>query len=127
MNASMKNSLPSSFFINNSELSTSTLWLENALTNIIAAENDTAAKEKEILDLREKVEVLQAEQTTWRDESSTLRKTIDSLKGKVNELSRSLEALREKYEKVMQFIEKFDLKEKLDKFLHPIKNINKHR
>ena len=92
----------------------------------IAAENDTAAKEKEILDLREKVEVLQAEQTTWRDESSTLRKTIDSLKGKVNELSRSLEALREKYEKVMQFIEKFDLKEKLDKFLHPIKNI-KHK
>lgn len=69
---------------------------------------------------------MQAEQTTWRDESSTLRKTIDSLKGKVNELSRSLEALREKYEKVMQFIEKFDLKEKLDKFLHPIKNI-KHK
>ena len=77
--------------------------------------------------MREKVEVLQAEQTAWHDERSALRKTIDSLKGKVNELSRSLEALREKYEKVMQFIESLGLKERLDKFLHPIKSIKKHR
>ena len=37
------------------------------------------------------------------------------------------DTLRGKYEKVMEFIEKFDLKEKLEKFLHPIKNIKKHR
>ena len=30
-------------------------------------------------------------------------------------------------EQVMQFIEQLDLKEKLDKFLHPIKYIKKHR
>ena len=82
---------------------------------------------EKITELRSQVEELKAEQTAWRDERSTLRKTIDSLKGKVNELSISLEALREKYEKVMQFIEQLDLKEKLDKFLHPIKNIKKHR
>ena len=63
----------------------------------------------------------------WKEERSALRRTIDTLKGKVSELSRQFEALRDKYEKVMQFIEQLDLKEKLDKFLHPIKNIKKHR
>ena len=93
----------------------------------IAAENENADKDFEISRLTEQVKELQVEQIAWRDERSALRKTIDSLKGKVNELSRSLEALREKYEKVMQFIEQLDLKERLDKFLHPIKNIKKHR
>lgn len=93
----------------------------------IAADNETSAMVEEISDLKEQVKELQEEQAAWRDERSALRKTIDSLKGKVNELSRSLEVLREKYEKVMQFIESLGLKERLDKFLHPIKNINKHR
>lgn len=93
----------------------------------IAADKDKAAMVEEITDLKEQVKELQAEQTAWRDERSNLRKTIDSLKGKVNELSRNLEALKEKYEKVMQFIERLGLKEKLDKFLHPIKSIKKHR
>ena len=93
----------------------------------IAVEKNTFEKDSEINRLTEQVKELQAEQTAWRDERSALRKTIDNLKGKVNKLSRSLEALREKYEKVMQFIENLGLKEKLDKFLHPIKNIKKHR
>ena len=93
----------------------------------IAADNENADKDSEISRLTEQVKELRAEQTALRDERSALRKTIDSLKGKVNELSRNLEALREKYEKVMQFIVKFDLKEKLDKFLHPINSVRKHR
>ena len=93
----------------------------------IAAENDNDDKDNEISKLTAEVKELREEQAAWKDERSALRKTIDSLKGKVSELSRQFEALRGKYEKVMQFIEQLDLKEKLDKFLHPIKNIKKHR
>ena len=93
----------------------------------IAAENDSADKDNEISRLSEQVRELQAEQTSWKEERSALRRTIDTLKGKVSELSKNFETLRGKYEKVMEFIEKFDLMEKLDKFLHPIKNIKKHR
>ncbi len=93
----------------------------------IVAENDSADKDKEISRLTAEVKELRKEKAAWRDERSALWRTIDTLKGKVNELSRSLEVLREKYEKVMQFIESLGLKERLDKFLHPIKNIKKHR
>ena len=93
----------------------------------IAAENDSADKDNEISRLSEQVKKLQKEHAAWRDERSSLRHTIDTLKGKVSELSKNFETLRGKYEKVMQFIEQLDLKEKLDKFLHPIKNIKKHR
>ena len=93
----------------------------------IAADNDNAAMVEEISDLREQVKELQEEQAAWYDERSALQRTIDTLKGKVSELSRQFEAIRDKYEKVMQFVEPLGLKEKLDKFLHPIKNINKHR
>ena len=45
----------------------------------------------------------------------------------MRELSNSLSALKVKYAKVMEFIETLGLKEKLNNFLHPIKNIKKHR
>ena len=45
----------------------------------------------------------------------------------VRELSNSLSLLKAKYAKVMEFIEKFDLKEKLDKFLNPIRKNKKQR
>ena len=93
----------------------------------IASENDSAAKDNKISILTAQVRELQVEQTSWKEERSALQRTIDTLKGKVSELSRNLETLRGKYEKVMQFIEQLDFKEKLDKFLHPIKNIKKRR
>jgi chromosome segregation ATPase len=92
----------------------------------IVAENDNAPMVEEISDLKEQVKELQEEQAVWYDERSALRRTIDSLKAQVKELSNRLSVFKEKYNKVMEFIEKFDLKEKLDKFLHPIKNI-KHK
>ena len=77
--------------------------------------------------MSEQVKELQKEQAAWKDERSALRKTIDGLKARVRELSSSLSAFKEKYNKVMDFIESIGLKEKLDAFLHPIKNIKKHR
>lgn len=93
----------------------------------IAAEHDTSAKDEKINRLTEQVHELQAEQLKWRDERSALRKTIDKLQSQVRGLTDQLSAIKTKYDKVMQFIEMFDLKEKLDTFLHPITNTKKHR
>ena len=93
----------------------------------ISAEHDTAEKDDEIYRLNEQLQKLNKERVTWNTERSRLEKTIESLRAQVRELSNSLSALKAKYAKVMQFIEKFDLKEKLSNFLHPIKNIKKHR
>lgn len=93
----------------------------------IAAEHDTSAKDEKINRLTEQVHELQAEQLKWRDERSALRKTIDKLQSQVRGLTDQLSAIKTKYDKVMQFIEMFDLKEKLDTFLHPFTNTKKHR
>ena len=93
----------------------------------IAAEHDSAEKDDEIYRLNDQLQKLNKERVTWNTERSRLEKTIDSLRTQVREMSNSLSALKAKYAKVMEFIEKFDLKEKLDKFLNPIKNMKKHR
>ena len=93
----------------------------------IAAEHDTTEKDKKITHLTEQVHELQAEQIKWRDEHSALRKTIDKLQAQVRGLTDQLSAIKTKYDRVMQFIENLGLKEKLDNFLHPIKNKTKHR
>jgi len=93
----------------------------------IAAEHDTAAKEDEIFRLTEQLQKLNKERVTWNTERSRVEKTIESLRTQVRELSSSLSALKAKYAKVMEFIEKFDLKEKLDKFLNPISKNKKQR
>ena len=92
----------------------------------IAAEHATAEKETTISHLTEQVHELQAEQIKWLDERSALRKTIDKLQSQVNRLTNEFSAIKMKYDKVMQFIEMFDLKEKLYNFLHPI-NTKKHK
>lgn len=93
----------------------------------IADDNDNAEKDDEIYRLNQLLQQVNKERALWKDERSAFQKTIDNLKWQVRELSDSLNSLKAKYNKVMQFIEKFDLKEKLDNFLHPIKKIQKHR
>jgi hypothetical protein len=93
----------------------------------VAAEHDTAEKDEKITRLTEQVHELQAEQIKWRDERSALRKTIDKLQAQVSRLTNELSAIKMKYSRVMQFIESLGLKEKLDNFLHPVKNKTKHR
>lgn len=93
----------------------------------IAVEHDSAEKDDEIYRLNEQLQKLNKERVTWNTERSRLEKTIDGLRAQVRELSNSLSSLKAKYAKVMKFIDSLGLKEKLDKFLHPIKNIKKHR
>ena len=93
----------------------------------IAVEHDSAEKDDEIYRLNEQLQKLNKERVTWNTERSRLEKTIDGLRAQVRELSNSLSLLKAKYAKVMEFIEKFDLKEKLDKFLNPISKNKKQR
>ena len=93
----------------------------------LAAEHDTAAKDDEIYRLNEILQALNKEKALWADERSALHETIDKLRSQVRELTDQLSALKNKYDRVIEFIEKFDLKEKLDNFLHPIKNRKKTR
>ena len=93
----------------------------------MAAEHDTAEKDDEIYRLNEILQALNKEKALWADERSALHKTIDRLKAQVRGLTDQLSALKAKYDRVMEFVEKFDLKEKLDSFLHPIKNKKKTR
>ena len=93
----------------------------------LAAEHDSAEKDDEIYRLNEILQALNKEKALWTDERSALHKTIEKLRSQVRGLTDQLSALKAKYGKVMDFIEKFDLKEKLNNFLHPIKNIKKQR
>ena len=93
----------------------------------IAAEHDTSEKDEKITRLTEQVHNLQAEQIKWRYERSALNKTIDKLQSQVNRLTNEFSAIKMKYDKVMQFIESLDLKEKLDNFLYLVKSKTKHR
>ncbi|MCR5541131.1 MAG: plasmid recombination protein [Ruminococcus sp.] len=93
----------------------------------IAAEHDTSAKDEKITRLTEQVHELQTEQQKWKDERSALKRTISNLKSQVNRLTNELATFKSKYSRIMQFIESLGLKEKLDNFLHPVKNKTKHR
>lgn len=93
----------------------------------IAAEHDTSEKDEKITSLTKQVHELQAKQIKWRDERSALKRTIDKLQSQVSRLTNELATFKSKYDKVMQFIESLGLKEKLDNFLHPVKNKTKHR
>ena len=93
----------------------------------IAAEHETAEKDEKITSLTKQVHELQAEQINWRDERSAIKRTIERLQSQVSRLTNELNTFKAKYDRVMQFIESLGLKEKLDNFLHPIKNIKKHR
>ncbi len=93
----------------------------------LAAEHDSAEKDDEIYRLNEQLQKLNNERVTWNTERSRLEKTIDGLRVQVRELSNSLSSLKAKYAKVMEFIDSLGLKEKLDKFLHPISKNKKQR
>lgn len=93
----------------------------------IAVEHDSAEKDDEIYRLNEILQALNKEKALWTDERTALHKTIDKLRSQVRGLTDQLSALKAKYDRVMEFVEKFNLKEKLDNFLHPIKNKKKTR
>lgn len=94
----------------------------NNLTNLakkqIAAENRESELTAEVTKLKKENEELSSENSNLREKAQAAR----SLKFSLSDLQRELDNLKNKYQKVMEFIESLGLKEKLDKFLHPINN-----
>ena len=94
----------------------------NNLTDLakkqIAAENRDSELTAENAKLKKENEELSSENSDLREKAQAAR----SLKFSLSDLQRELDNLKAKYQKVMEFIESLGLKEKLDKFLHPINN-----
>ena len=68
---------------------------------------------------------LNRERIAWEDERSKLNGVITELRQKVRTLTDELSAVKGKLGRVMGFIKENKLSEKLDRFLHPIKNRKK--
>ena len=88
----------------------------NAQIKTLKEEKTQLAKEKEELEQKNKEKDAEISQL----KSIRERLNVESLKAEI-------EDWKKKYNKLMEFIESLNLKEQLEKFLHPIQNIKKHR
>ena len=89
--------------------------------------------------LKAKITTLEQEKTQLTKEKEELQKANDAQKAEISQLKSIRERLnveslkaeiedwKKKYNKLMEFIESLNLKEQLEKFLHPIQTIKKHR
>ena len=89
--------------------------------------------------LKAKIKTLEQEKTQLTKEKEELQKANDAQKAEISQLKSIRERLnveglkaeiedwKKKYNKLMEFIESLNLKEQLEKFLHPIQTIKKHR
>ena len=84
----------------------------------IAAENRESELIVKVTKQKKENEELSSENSDLREKVQAAR----SLKFSLSDLQRELGNLKAKYQKVMEFIESLGLKEKLDKFLHPLNN-----
>ena len=73
---------------------------------------------------KEKAEIIE-ENTQLKDDAEDSKEQIRSLNENLTAVQSALKALQEKYDKVLKFIEKMQLKEKLEEFLKPV--IQKHK
>lgn len=89
----------------------------------IAAESREGALTAEVTKLKKENDELSTENNNLREQAQTAR----SLKLSLSALQRELETWKQKYNRVMEFIESLNLKEKLDKFLHPITHVKRGR
>ena len=90
--------------------------LSNLAKKQIAAENN-------LEELTEKVTRLEKDNVALVDENKSLNKelqTVNSLRDKLNSALRELSEWKNKYQKVMDFIDRLGLKEKLREFLKPV-------
>ena len=81
--------------------------------------------EQEKVQLAKEKEELQKANDAQKAEISRLKSIRDRLN--VEGLKAEIEEWKKKYNKVMEFIESLNLREQLEKFLHPIQTIKKHR
>ncbi len=90
----------------------------------IAAENREGELTAEVTKLKKENEKLSSENNTLREQVQAAR----SLKFSFSDLQRELETLKERYRKVIEFVESLGLKDKLERFLHfKSTSINKRR
>lgn len=89
----------------------------------IAAENKERELTAENADLKEKNAALAAENNELQDEVRAAR----SLRSSLSALQRELDGWKQRYKKVIEFIENLGLKDKLEKFLHPVTQIKRGR
>ena len=89
--------------------------------------------------LKAQISTLEQEKAQLTKEKEELQKANDAQKAEISQLKSIRERLnveslkaeiedwKKKYNKLMEFIESLNLKEQLEKFLHPIQTIKKHR
>ena len=73
---------------------------------------------------------LKKENDELLEENKTLRENIraaQSLRNSFSALQKELESWKQRYKKVIEFIENLGLKDKLEKFLHPVTQIKRGR
>ena len=89
----------------------------------LSQENDNISNQCHVLK-KEKAELTE-ENTQLKADVEDSKQQIRSLNENLTVVQSALKALQEKYEKVLKFIEKMQLKEKLEEFLKPV--IQKHK
>ena len=89
--------------------------------------------------LNAKIKTLEQEKTQLTKEKEELQKANDAQKAEISQLKSIRERLnveglkaeiedwKKKYNKLMEFIESLNLKEQLEKFLHPVVQVIKHK
>ncbi|MCH5204781.1 MAG: hypothetical protein J1F03_08520, partial [Oscillospiraceae bacterium] len=89
----------------------------------IAAESKEGELTAEVTKLKKENEELTTENNNLREQAQAAR----SLKFSLSNLQRELDTWKQKYNRVMEFIESLNLKERLEKFLHPVTHIKRGR
>ena len=98
----------------------------------IAAESHEKKLNEQIKTLKEEKAQLTKEKEELQKKNDDQKKELDILKSirerlNVEKLKSEIEEWKKKYNRLMEFIESMNLKEQLEKFLHPIQTIKKHR
>ncbi len=91
----------------------------------IAAENKESELTSEISMLKKEKEELVGENKTLREKLREESQSARSLRLSFSALQRELDGWKQKYKRVVEFIEKLGLKDKLEKFLHPNTQVKK--
>ena len=98
----------------------------------IAAESHEKKLNEKISTLEQEKAQLTKEKEELQKKNDDQKKELDILKSirerlNVEKLKSEIEEWKKKYNKLMEFIESLNLKEQLEKFLHPVQNIIKHK
>ena len=89
----------------------------------IAAENKEYKLTAENAELKKEYDALLGENETLREKVRAAR----SLQNSFSALQRELDIWKQRYKKVIEFIDNLGLKDKLEQFLHPITHVKRGR